>query len=258
MLERVQKIIAESGFCSRRAAEEFIINKKVTVNGKLITIGDKADKQKDLIMVGKKKITIQEHVYIMLNKPSDYLCTRDDPYDRRTVMSLVRDIPRNIYPVGRLDRYARGLILLTSDGDFSQKVLHPKHKITKTYQVSLDRTLTKEHAQRIRAGLIIESRKVKAKLTILKPKLVNITIAEGRNKIVKKIFNKLEYYVKDLKRVAIGSLKLTIKEGTYKKLTQKEMEKIFISSFSSKRPARSSSPRARSSSKKTSSIRPKK
>ncbi len=227
MEERVQKIIAASGYCSRRKAEELIAEGKVTVNGKKIKLGDKADPQKDKIMVGKREIIIKEHEYIMLHKPSNYLTTRSDLWGRRTVMELVKGINREIYPVGRLDRDARGLLIMTSDGEFAQKILHPRNEVTKTYQAIIDKPIKKEDMEKIRKGIIIDGRKVKGTIRKKSLKLIEITIHEGRNKIVKRIFKKLGYYVKDLKRVAIGKLRLDVPEGKWRRLTEKDKEKIF-------------------------------
>ncbi len=228
MRQRVQKIIAASGYCSRRKAEDLIRLGKVTVNGTKISIGDQADPERDVIMIGKQRIIVEDHISIMLHKPSNYLTTRSDLWGRRSVMALVEDVPKNIYPIGRLDRDARGILLMTSDGDFAQSVLHPSKRVNKTYQARLDKPLSKEAQSRIRAGVIVDGRRVIAKLKVVKPKLVEITIHEGRNKIVKKIFKSVGHYVHDLKRIAIGKLRLDIPEGAWRALTDKDKEKIFM------------------------------
>lgn len=225
-MQRVQKIIAASGFCSRRKAEAFIEEGKVTVNGIKIGLGSQADPSKDIIMVGKNKIEQEQHLYLMLHKPTGYLTTRSDLWGRKDVMELLQGISKNVYPVGRLDRDARGLLLLTSDGDFAQKVMHPSNKTTKTYQATIDKPLNKGTFEQVAKGVRVESRIVRAHLKKIKPKLVELTLHEGRNKIVKKYFNELGYYVKDLKRVAIGNIRLNIPEGKWRPLTSKEQEDL--------------------------------
>ncbi len=224
--QRVQKIISNSGFASRRKAEEFIAAGKVTVNGVAITLGDQADPDTDSIMVGNQKITIENHLYLMLHKPSGYLTSRGDLWDRKDVMELLGDVGRPVYPVGRLDRDARGLLLLTSDGDFAQQIMHPSNKTTKTYLATLDKPLNKESLEKVNQGVVVNSRRVKAKLRKIKPKLVELTVHEGRNKIVKRYFKALGYNVNDLKRVGIGSLRLSVPEGQWRELTPEEKESL--------------------------------
>jgi 23S rRNA pseudouridine2605 synthase len=226
MQERVQKIIAASGYCSRRKAEEFISEGRVSVNGNRIQLGDCADRKKDLIMVGKQEIKVEQHLYLMLHKPSGYLTTRSDLWGRKDVMELLTNVPRPVYPIGRLDKDARGLLLLTSDGDFAQHILHPSNQTTKTYQATIDKPLEKDIFKRISLGVRVEGRGVRAQLHKIKPRLVELTVHEGRNKIVKKYFKALGYYVTDLKRVAIGSIRLNIPEGSWRQLTADEKKAL--------------------------------
>ncbi|MFC2134417.1 pseudouridine synthase [Bacteroidota bacterium] len=231
MKQRVQKIIAASGFASRRKAEELIISGKVMVNGKEITIGDQADLEKDKVTVSGQEIKIDNHVYIMVHKPTGFISTRSDPYDRRSVMELIQGISKPIYPVGRLDTNARGLLLMTSDGDFSQKILHPSNETTKTYVAILNRPMDRDIIDVVKRGVLVDGRPVKANLKKIGPKKAELRIHEGRNKIVKRFFRAMGYYVDDLKRVAIGSLKLEkLQEGKWRHLTKKEIETLTYSS----------------------------
>lgn len=224
--ERVQKIMSNAGFCSRRKAEEFIDAGKVSVNGEKITLGDQADPDKDIIMVGKQRIQKQEHLYLMLHKPSGYITTRSDLWDRKNVMELLVGVQRAVYPIGRLDRDARGLLLLTSDGDFAQQIMHPSMRTTKTYQATLKTPLSKEQAASITNGVVVDSRRVRARIRKIKPKLVEITIHEGRNKIVKRIFKAVDSYVTDLKRVGVGNIRLDVPEGRFRELKPEEIEQL--------------------------------
>ncbi|MFH1917145.1 MAG: pseudouridine synthase, partial [Nanoarchaeota archaeon] len=223
MLERVQKIIANAGYCSRRKAEEFIADGRVSVNGKMIKLGDKADSEKDYILVGKTVIKAQKKVYILLHKPKGYITTVSDMYERRTVVDLV---PDRVFPVGRLDRDSSGMLLLTNDGEFANKVMHPRYETRKTYLAILDRVLKKEDAAMMNKGIKLDDGFVRPFVRRISPKLAELIIHEGKNKIVKRIFNHFEYRVKHLERVAIGSLRLDVKEGKWRYLRPEELEKV--------------------------------
>jgi 23S rRNA pseudouridine2605 synthase len=225
-MERVQKIIAASGLCSRRRAEELIKAGSVTVNGVRATTGMSADPIKDLILVGKQRVEVGSHTYLMLNKPSGFLTTRGDVWSRKDVMSLVSNAPRPVYPVGRLDRDARGLLLFTSDGEFAQRVAHPRHNIPKTYQVMVDKPFRSHDSAALVKGVLIDRRLVNARVRRLKPRLIEITVHEGRNKIIKRLCNKLGYFVSDLKRVGVGTIRLNVPEGKWRLLTQQEIEQL--------------------------------
>ncbi len=228
VVQRIQKIISASGFCSRRKAEHLIKQGRVLVNGKKASIGESADPENDVIMIGRKRIIIEPHLTIMLNKPVNYLTTKSDLWNRRSVMDLVPGLNRSVYPVGRLDRNARGLLIMTSDGDLAQKILHPSNGVSKTYQVIIDKTFSKESREMIcKKGIIIDGRRVFAKIRLIKPKLLTITVHEGRNKIVKRIFKKLGYHVNDLKRIKIGGLKLDVPEGDWRVLSDNDIKRIF-------------------------------
>ena len=224
MLIRVQKIIADSGFCSRRRAEELIIDGKVRVNTERIHIGDKADPEKDMISIGDFVIEPQKKVYIMLNKPKGYITTVSDLYERRKVVDLVK-IGVRIFPVGRLDRDATGLLFLTNDGEWANKIMHPRYETEKTYLALLDEPFTKEAKERIERGIKLYDGFVKAKVHVLNKKSVEIQIHEGKNKIVKRIFNEVGYRVLNLCRVRIGKVSLgNLKEGKFRYMEEREIK----------------------------------
>ena len=224
MLIRVQKIIADSGYCSRRKAEELIINGKVRVNGDKIHIGDKADPENDTICIGEFAIQPQKKVYIMLNKPRGYITTVSDLFERRKVVDLVK-IGVRIFPVGRLDRDATGLLFLTNDGEWANKIMHPRYETEKTYLALLDSAFQKEDKERIEKGLKLHDGFVKAKVKILNKKSIEITLHEGKNKIVKRIFNEVGYRVIELCRVRVGKVSLgNLKAGKFRYLEPHEIK----------------------------------
>lgn len=226
MLERVQKIIASSGLCSRRKAENLIAEGRVKVNSEIISLGDKADANTDIILVNGRQIKVEKKVYYMLNKPKDYITTSDDMYDRKKVTDLVPKHPR-VFSVGRLDRYATGILILTNDGDFAQSIAHPSKEIKKTYIVILDRDISQEDINQIKEGVIVDKQKVQADIIVLEPNTVAITLHVGVHKVVKRIFKDLDYYVKTLHRTHIGSLAIDVDEGGFRELNDVDKELIF-------------------------------
>ena len=227
VLERVQKIIAESGSCSRRDAEELISEGRVTVNGVKISLGDKADSKVDTILVDDSEIYIPDKEYYMLHKPKDYISTVNDTDSRNKVVDLV-NTPTRIFPVGRLDRDATGLILLTNDGEFSNEVAHPKSQVQKTYIAILKDRFDPKDAKKLLSGVKIDYRIVKAdQVVVLDRDTVAISLHVGLHKVVKRIFKQLGYYVKHLHRTHIGSLPLDIPVGEYRELTSKDKKLLF-------------------------------
>lgn len=228
-IQRVQKILAHAGIASRRKCEELIKEGKVSVNNKLITIGDKADPDKDIIKVNSERIKPERKRYIILNKPKGYVTTAYDPRGRKTVIDLV-DVKERIFPVGRLDLFSEGLLILTNDGDFANKVMHPRYEKTKTYNAMLDRPLTNDDLIRLNKGIVIEKRKVVPDNLFLNnkdKKNAVISIHEGRHKIVKRLFKELGYYITALKRTRIGSITLKdLASGEWRELEKKEIESI--------------------------------
>jgi 23S rRNA pseudouridine2605 synthase len=224
VLERVQKILSNIGYCSRRNAESLISEKKVKVNGLLIKLGDKADIEKDKIEVegislGKKP----KKVYIMLNKPKHYVTTTKDPFCKNTVMRLIHEKER-IYPVGRLDSLSTGMLLLTNDGDFANKIMHPRYEIKKKYHVILDKPLDTYEKKLIEKGVELDEFDTSpCKIENLSKNEFDIILNEGKNREIKKIFNYFNYHVTDLHRVSVGNLKLDIPVGQYRHLRKEEI-----------------------------------
>jgi 23S rRNA pseudouridine2605 synthase len=213
-MERIQKIMAQAGIASRRKCEELIKKGLVKVNGKVITIGDKAG-IKDRIEVNGKLIKKEKMIYILLNKPKNVLCSVGDKFERKTVIDIIR-CKEKVFPVGRLDFNSEGLLILTNDGDFANRVIHPRYNIKKRYLVVLDKALDKTAIGKIKNGVKIEGRRVNVFDLIEEEEHVELSIHEGRKHIIKKIFDSLGYKVVSLRRIAIGRLRLNLKAGEYK------------------------------------------
>ena len=234
-MERLQKVIAASGLTSRRKAEELIKKGKVMVNDKVVTeLGIKVS-EKDIISIDGEVINKDvQHEYYVLNKPRSVVSTVTDNHDRITVTDLINTEAR-IFPVGRLDYDTTGLIILTNDGEFANTLMHPSYEIEKTYVAKIDRFLTKEDFTKIKKGIYINKRKVDIKGFKIKKKdfdkktmLVEITIVEGRNHIIKKIFEELHADVLKLTRISYGFLTLdNLQSGEYRSLTIKEIKKFY-------------------------------
>lgn len=233
-MERLQKVIANYGYCSRRKAEELIKNKKVYVNGKLITeMGVKVSLNDDIV-VNNIHLKQQKKVYYLLNKPRGIICSAHDDKGRKTVVDLIKTNLR-IYPIGRLDYDTTGLILLTNDGELSQKLMHPKNNIEKLYVAKLNKIIRMEDYYKIKKGLEIKGRKVFPTKLKIRSKdkekdtcIIDIGIIEGRNHIVKKIFLSLGYDVVKLKRESYDFLTLgNLKSGEYRELSIKEVHKLY-------------------------------
>ena len=233
-MERLQKIIAESGFCSRRKAEEYIKLGKVFVNGEKVTeLGTKASFG-DYIVVDGKSLTKEEKVYFLLNKPRGYVSTVNDELGRKKITDLI-ETDKRVYPVGRLDYDTTGLIILTNDGELANILMHPSFQIEKTYIAKVEGILTGEEFQQLKKGINIEGRKLIPKRVKLRLKnkaknfsKIEITIMEGRNHIVKKAFDAINHPVKELKRETFAFLTLEgMKKGEYRPLTIKEIKKLY-------------------------------
>lgn len=228
----LNKYIAHSGLCSRRKAVDFVKEGKVTVNGKLVTEPAFKVTAKDEVAISNKRISIQKNlVYILLNKPKGYITTTDDPEGRKTVMELIEDAvteDQRVYPVGRLDRNTSGLLLLTNDGELAQKLAHPKHNIKKIYHVGLNKPLTKADFEKILQGVTLEDGVAYVDalgyVEAGDKTQIGIEIHSGKNRIVRRIFEHLEYEVEKLDRVAYAGLtKKNVNRGKWRFLTEKEI-----------------------------------
>ncbi|MDY7033559.1 MAG: pseudouridine synthase [Thermodesulfobacteriota bacterium] len=231
MRERLQKTIARAGLASRREAESFIRDGMVTVNGVVITeLGTQVDPHKDRINVRGKPIThIESRVYIMLNKPRGYITTLKDPYGRPIVTDLIKGVKQRIFPVGRLDYNTEGLLLLTNDGELTQRLLHPSNKVLKTYIFTIDGTLSSGEVKQLQSGVELSDGVTSpAQLNFIQKKrgksLWKIGIYEGRKRQIRRMFEKIERPICRLKRIGFGPLELgELKTGRYRFLTTQEV-----------------------------------
>jgi len=234
-LIRLQKFLANNGVASRRKAEEYILEGKLKVNGKVVTeLGTKVNPKVDKVEFLEKEIRVKtEKVYVLLNKPIDYVTTVKDQFNRNTVIDLVKNAGGNLLPVGRLDMFTSGALILTNDGDFIYHVTHPKHEVEKTYTVTLRGKVTNEDVSKLREGVIIdEEYKTKpAKVKILKIdeekniSRLEIIIHEGKNRQVRKMCEAIGKKVVALHRSKIGTIDVKdLKIGKWRYLSKKEVE----------------------------------
>ena len=234
---RLNKFLANAGVCSRREADEFIQAGVVSVNGNIVTeLGTKVLRT-DEVRFHDQPVNIEKKVYVLLNKPKDYVTTSDDPQQRKTVMDLVKDAcPERIYPVGRLDRNTTGVLLLTNDGDLASKLTHPKYLKKKIYHVYLDRNVTAHDLQQIAEGVTLDDGEIRADdVQYASPtdkKQVGIEIHSGKNRIVRRIFEALGYKVTKLDRVQFAGLtKKNLRRGDWRYLTEEEVERLRMGAY---------------------------
>lgn len=228
---RLQKYMAHAGAASRRKSEEYILAGRVKVNNEVVTeLGIQVDEDKDRVYLdGKRLKLVQDHVYIALNKPIGVVSTADDEKDRITVTEMI-DTDRRIYPMGRLDIDTTGLILLTDDGEITNKMMHPRNKINKTYLATVEGTPNKKELDILRNGIKVGNEKyAPAKVRIIKnyekDSIIEVTIHEGRNHQVKIMFERINHPVKRLKRISIGEIELRgLEIGNYRYLDKEEVE----------------------------------
>jgi 23S rRNA pseudouridine2605 synthase len=229
----LNKYIAHSGLCSRRDAVDIIKSGKVKVNGNVIIEPAHKIKPSDNVLFNDKKVTPAKNlVYILLNKPKDYITTTDDEHNRKTVLDIIKNATNErIYPVGRLDRNTSGVLLLTNDGELAQKLTHPSNEVTKVYAVTLDRPLTKNDFETIQKGVKLEDGLTKVNsIAYTDPAdktQIGLEIHSGRNRIVRRIFEHLKYDVKNLDRVIFAGLtKKNLPRGKWRFLNEKEVRDL--------------------------------
>ncbi|MBC34883.1 MAG: pseudouridine synthase [Bacteroidetes bacterium] len=230
---RINKYIANAGICSRREADALIANGEIKVNGQVVTELGRKIMRGDKVSYKGKLLKPEKMVYILLNKPKGYITTTEDPFERKIVMNLVsKACEERIFPVGRLDRNTTGLLLFTNDGDIAKKLTHPSHNIKKIYHVVLDKPLTKNDLVKIQEGLELEDGSIKVdKIAYAEEtqdkRQVGIEIHSGKNRIVRRIFEHLEYNVVRLDRVSFAGLtKKDIPRGKYRFLKEFEINRL--------------------------------
>ncbi len=223
--------MAESGIASRRKCEEFILGGLVSLNGKKVTeLGVKVDPAKDKVVYLNSRVRADLKKYVILNKPKDYITTRNDPKYRKTIYDLLPEQYESLHAVGRLDRLSTGLLILTNDGELTNALIHPKSKIVKIYRVTIDKPLDVKSHEAFEAGVLLEGKiTVPAKCFVLDNSgmILEIHLKEGRNRQIRKMFEQLGFEVTRLKRIEIGPIKLgKLNLGAYRELTAIEVSKL--------------------------------
>ena len=242
-MERLQKILAQAGVASRRKCEELIASGQVEVNGVTVTeLGTKADPAQDIITVNGKPIRNEKKVYLMLNKPKGVITSAADPEGRKIVTDYLKGIKERVYPVGRLDYDTEGLLLLTNDGEFANLLTHPKHHVPKTYWATVKGVPHGSELDKLKQGIMLEDGmthpaevEYKDVDTDKNESVISITIYEGRNRQVRRMFEAISHPVIRLKRITFGDLQLqNLKRGVYRHLTKDEVEGLIKMAKSSK------------------------
>ena len=228
---RLNRYISNAGVCSRREADDLIASGQISVNGKTITEMGYKVMPSDVVKYGKKALNREKLVYILINKPKDYITTTDDPEERKTVLDLIQGACfERVYPVGRLDRNTTGLLLLTNDGELAVKLTHPSGGIKKIYQAELDRPITTEDFEKLQAGLELEDGFIlpdEVGIVTADAMVVGLEIHSGRNRIVRRMFEHLGYEVQKLDRTVFAGLdKKELPRGKWRFLSEKEVVKL--------------------------------
>ncbi|WPD23798.1 MAG: pseudouridine synthase [Candidatus Electrothrix scaldis] len=234
-MERIQKIIAHAGICSRRKAEEYIAQGRVKVDGKAVTQpGLKVDPKQAVITVDGKPLQEEKKMYVLLHKPRGYVTTMSDPQGRPIVTDLLPEIKERLFPVGRLDLDSEGALLLTNDGVLTHQVLHPRFEVKKTYQATVQGFPKKTELKKLEQGIVLDGTKTwPALLRVIKKEkdvtVIEIIIHEGKKRQVRKMFQAIGYPVIRLKRTAYGRLRLeNLTEGRYRFLDKNDLKKLFL------------------------------
>ncbi len=232
---RIQKVLSDAGYCSRRKAEELIAQGKVKVNGHLAEIGMKVDPAKDLISVFGENLYIprkKNYRYLMMNKPRGYVTTVSDDQNRRCVMDLLEGVEERVSPVGRLDMNSEGLLIFTNDGTFANDLMHPSRHVTKTYRVTVRPDITDEQTVALSEGVVIDGRKTAPAVVRVLTKesgrvVLEVVIHEGRNRQIRKMCEAVGLEVARLKRTSVGPLRVgMLKPGAFRDLTAEELKAI--------------------------------
>ena len=239
---RLQKIISTAGVASRRAAEQLIVDGRVSVNGETIReLGSKADPETDDIRVDERRVKHAQRLrYYLLNKPAGYVTTRSDPEKRRTVLDLLKGVREYVYPVGRLDYDSEGLLLLTNDGDLAAALMHPSHEVDRVYEAQVLGTPDAHDLDRLGRGVMVEGRRTapavvelltdrrrSARKTKDETSVIRVTVHEGRTRQVRKMCDAIGHPVRKLRRVRIGPIwDNTLKPGAFRELTAEEVRKL--------------------------------
>jgi 23S rRNA pseudouridine2605 synthase len=233
---RLQKILAAAGICSRRKAEELIAQGQVAVDGVVVTeLGRRVDPQLHTITCkGRPLAAPEEKIYLLLNKPKGYVTTTRDPQGRPIVLDLVKVVRARLFPVGRLDQDTSGALLMTNDGDFAQKILHPRYEIERTYRAQVTGRPTVEKLRELEAGIVLDGQRTwPARVRVIGRKgdaatIIEVIIHEGKKRQVRRMFDAIGHPVQELSRIAYGGLQLgAIAVGSYRRLSKRDLEKIF-------------------------------
>lgn len=236
-MERLQKVLSSCGVASRRASEKLILERRVRVNGVIVTeLGTKVNPQKDIILVDGKRIVAPKKVYYLFNKPKGVISTVTDPQGRRTVLSYFEKEKERLYPIGRLDQYTEGLLLLTNDGELANILMHPSHEVEKTYEVKVKGRVSDPVLETLATGVPLEDG-MTAPATVTYQEYdrktdishITITIHEGRNRQVRRMVEHFGFRVHNLKRSQYAGLSLKgVKRGAYRQLTREEVQELYL------------------------------